>query len=135
MPDRRDVMPLFERAFGQLEIAVASPIAEARDLAGIVKSFEFVFELAWKAIQAVARGEGREVLSPRAAFVEAFKAGWTPDAVVWKEILDDRNRTVHTYDETFAREMCARIATTHIPAFETLLAKLKAHVALVGSLG
>ena len=132
MPERRDVLPLFEKAFAQLEVAVASPIAEARDLAGIVKSFEFVFELAWKTIQACSRSEGREVLSPRAAFAEAFRVGWTPDPVVWKGILDDRNRTVHTYDEEFAREMCARIATTHIPAFKVLLARLKNHVASLG---
>jgi len=126
MPESKDVLPRLEKSFAQLELAVATPVAEPRDLAGIVKSFEFVFELSWKCIQAMAHAQGREVLSPRAAFEEAFRLTWVNDPVVWKEILNDRNRTVHTYNEDFAILMCRRIQQQYIPAFSALLTSLRA---------
>jgi nucleotidyltransferase substrate binding protein (TIGR01987 family) len=115
----------FKRAFAALELASSTPVLEPRDLAGIVKSFEFVFELSWKAVQAFGRAEGREINSPRTAFTEAFRLGWVTDPKVWVDLLDDRNRTVHTYDEGFAKEMCLRIKENYIPAFDHLLISLQ----------
>ena len=126
MPDRIKTLGSLKKALAQLEVAVASPIEEPRDLAGIVKSFEFVFELSWKAIQAAAREEGRTVTSPRNACTEAFRLGWIEDPVAWGAILEDRNRTVHTYDEDFARRMCERIMAAHLPAFRALDTSLSA---------
>ena len=114
-----------ERALAALELACASPITEARDLAGIVKSFEFVFELSWKSIQSFALFNGKEVNSPRSAFKEAFQLHYVSDPQVWIAILEDRNRTVHTYDEHFAKEMCDRIRLRYLPEFEKLFEQLK----------
>src|SRR5688572_15362370 len=109
MPKQADVFDLYVKTLAQLELALATPPTEPRDLAGIIKSFEFTFELGWKAIQARAISEGRSVNSPRAAFAEAFNLGWTQDPKVWAAILEDTNRTVHTYNEEIAKEMIARI--------------------------
>ena len=126
MPEFSDVLPLLQKAFAQLELATSTPVLEPRDLAGIIKSFEFVFELSWKCIQAAARAEGREAVTPRAAFTEAFRVGWVSDPVVWKGILEDRNKTVHTYNEEFAKLMSERIARDYVPAFSALVATLSA---------
>jgi nucleotidyltransferase substrate binding protein (TIGR01987 family) len=114
-----------ERALAALVLACETPVAEARDLAGIVKSFEFVFELSWKSVQSMALKNGVEVSSPRAAFREAFKLGYVDDPKVWVDIFEDRNRTVHTYDEDFAKEMSDRIRLQYLVAFQGLFARLK----------
>lgn len=114
-----------EKALHALGLACATPVTEARDLAGIVKSFEFVFELSWKSIQAFAAFNGQEVNSPRSAFKVAFQLQYVADPQIWIDILEDRNRTVHTYDENFAREMCLRIQDRYLPEFEKLFENLK----------
>lgn len=118
------VLALLVKAQNQLEEALAAPITEPRDLAGIIKSFEFVFELSWKCIQAAAAAEGTLVNSPRKAFTEAFRLEWIDDSVVWAEILEDRNRTVHTYDEAFALQMVDRIRTRYVIPFACLVKTL-----------
>ena len=39
----------FDRALAALEDAVALPVAEDRDIGGIIKAFELTYETAWKA--------------------------------------------------------------------------------------
>lgn len=40
----------FGRALAALEEAVALPVAEDRDVGGIIKAFELSYETAWKAL-------------------------------------------------------------------------------------
>lgn len=70
-----------------------------------IQRFEFCFELAWKSIQAVARLEGQECTSPRNALSTAWRAGWIGDEALWLDMLNDRNKTSHTYREAMAREV------------------------------
>lgn len=38
----------------------------------------------------------------------------------WLEMIDDRNRTVHTYDQAFAAQLAARIRERYVPLFRAL---------------
>src|SRR5437773_12157719 len=65
-----------------------------------IQRFEFTFETAWKAIQADANAEGFECTSPRDCFRTAFKMGVLDlQEISWLKMVEDRNRTSHTYDE------------------------------------
>lgn len=98
----------FGLAFGRLRDALAQPKSEwTRDAA--IQRFEFTFELAWKAIARRARTEGVECASPRQALRTALRLGWIHDDDVWLTMLDDRNRTSHTYHEPTAEEIYARL--------------------------
>ena len=108
----------FGTALGRLSEALAQPETEfIRDAS--IQRFEFYFELAWKALQAVARYEGADCSSPRAAFSLAWQGGWVTNEAAWLDMLDDRNRTSHTYREALAREVFARLPG-HLASLEEL---------------
>lgn len=113
----------FGLALGRLRNALAQPKSEwTRDAA--IQRFEFTFELAWKAIARRARAEGVECASPRQAFKTALRLGWIHDDDVWLTMLDDRNRTSHTYHEPTAEEIYTRLED-----YQTHLGELHAHLA------
>jgi nucleotidyltransferase substrate binding protein (TIGR01987 family) len=81
--------------------------------------------LAWKATKRLAREQGIEAVSPRQAFKEAFKLGWIADDRKWLDMLEDRNRTSHTYKEQVAEEIYGRLSS-YAASLAGLLEKLKA---------
>lgn len=95
----------------------------SRDAA--IQRFEFCFELAWKTIQESARSEGLDCQSPKGCLKLAFKTGWIEDEHGWLAMIEDRNRTTHTYDEQLARDVFRRLPG-YLPLLETLLLKLRA---------
>lgn len=111
-----------ENALGRLAAALKEPEGEfIRDAA--IQRFEFCFELAWKSVQSVARLEGQECTSPRAAFSLAWRSGWASEEAAWLDMLDDRNKTTHTYREATAKEVFGNLPR-HLPHLAQL------HVAL-----
>jgi nucleotidyltransferase substrate binding protein (TIGR01987 family) len=110
-----------QKAFKALEVSTQTPISEPRDLSGIIKDFEIVYELAWKALKAFMELQGHETKSAKDVFAQAYQLHYLSQESVWLQILADRNLTVHTYDETFARQMCDRIRADYVPAFRALL--------------
>lgn len=94
----------------------------SRDAA--IQRFEFCFELAWKSIQERARGEGLDCQSPKGCLKLAFKSGWIQDESGWLAMIEDRNRTSHTYDEQLAKDVYRRLPS-YVPLLETVLARLE----------
>lgn len=74
-----------------------------------IQRFEFTIELAWKCLQKFLLNEKIICRSPKECFKEAFKFGLIEDDPVWLAMLDDRNLSVHTYNEKIAEEIYARI--------------------------
>jgi len=93
-----------ERALDRLTEALDRPEdAIVRD--ACIQRFEFCFEMAWKAIRHYAVREGVECSSPRECFRVGFRLGLLMDDPGWLEMIEDRNRTSHTYDEEAARQI------------------------------
>ncbi len=59
-----------------------------------IQRFEFCFELAWRAIQKIAREEGMDCSSPKGCLKLAFKTNWIAGEGSWLAMLNDRNLTV-----------------------------------------
>ena len=77
-----------------------------------IQRFEFTFETAWKAVQADAAAEGTECASPRDCFRTAFRMGIIDlNETSWLKMVEDRNRTSHTYDEAAAEEIYRSLAS------------------------
>jgi nucleotidyltransferase substrate binding protein (TIGR01987 family) len=92
------------QALLRLAAALTHPEDEfIRDAA--IQRFEFCFELAWKGVQAAARLEGQDCASPRTAFATAWRNGWIGDEAAWLDMLEERNKTAHTYREATAKEV------------------------------
>lgn len=112
-----------DSALMRLRDALAQPKTEwTRDAA--IQRFEFTFELAWKAVMHAARREGLDCNSPRQAFRTALRLGWIEDDARWLGMIEDRNRTSHTYNETTAEEIFARLPN-YITALAGLLDALR----------
>ena len=88
-----------------------------------IKRFELCFELSWKVIQSFLRDRGLDCRSPRDCFREAFSYGLLPDEMMWGQIMQDRNLSVHTYNEELANGLYARLPR-YLPAFRHLLGEM-----------
>lgn len=115
-PDRVNALQTdYRAALARLEAALATdPRTSDLVLDGTIQRFEFACELAWKLMQAHLRVQGIEAASPRAAIKESFRVGWLPDGDGWIDLLEDRNKTSHLYDETAAQTIYDKIRRQHI---------------------
>ncbi len=109
------------RAVKALQRSATTPITEPRDMSGIVKDYEIAYELSWKTLKAQLETEGHVTSTAKDVFAQAYQLRKIQNQDVWLEMITDRNLTVHTYDETLAKELCERIRTNYLPVFEELL--------------
>jgi nucleotidyltransferase substrate binding protein (TIGR01987 family) len=117
----------FENTLAELKSYLAIPIANNRDKAGIIQAFEFTYEQSWLAIQKAMGTLSVSVPTPKQAFIAAMKQGWILQAEedLWLQMIEDRNRTSHTYQQQLAEEVLRRIQSNYVRIFENLLSKLK----------
>jgi nucleotidyltransferase substrate binding protein (TIGR01987 family) len=77
-----------------------------------IQRFQYTFEAVWKAAQiSLKRLEGLDTASPKGAIRLGFQAGWLSEAQAHlaMQMVEDRNRTVHTYVEELAEEIYGRL--------------------------
>lgn len=88
---------------------------------GTIQRFEFTYELAWKLAKNILDCNGIEALAPRPAIKEAFRAGIIKDGQGWIEMLENRNKTSHIYDEKQALEIYNKIKSQYFGLFEKFI--------------
>jgi nucleotidyltransferase substrate binding protein (TIGR01987 family) len=77
-----------------------------------IKTFEITTELAWKLIQTyLSESNGFVCNSPKECVRIAFQNELISDDIYWLEIIDIRNRTVHTYSQKYIEH----IYQNHLP--------------------
>ncbi|MCF7971476.1 MAG: nucleotidyltransferase substrate binding protein [Methylococcaceae bacterium] len=92
----------FKKAFLQLKEAVDTYDESAVDIIkeGVIQRFEFTHELAWKVMKDFLEYEGyQNITGFRSATRQAFNIGLIEEGQVWMNMIESRNRTVHTYHE------------------------------------
>ena len=80
---------------------------------GTIKRFEFTFELAWKLAQLILEYNNVQTRGPRLVIKEAFKLGLIKEGESWIDMLEDRNKTSHIYDEKQALKIYKKIKESH----------------------
>lgn len=98
----------YEKAFNRLSRAIEIVrITPDDDLLqfGLVQTYEYTFELAWKTLKDYLEMEGFLLRSPRETIRQGFQSGYITNAEDWLQALADRNLTVHIYDD----EIIARV--------------------------
>ncbi len=107
------------KALGRLEDSLKKdPHEDDLYLDGTIQRFEFVFELSWKLMKGYLEYDGIEVNSPRGAFREAFKVELIEDGTAWIKMMENRNRTSHTYNEDTAWEIYDKVKKEYIVLFQ-----------------
>ena len=88
---------------------------------GMIKAFEYTYELGWNTIKDFYETQGEANLQGgRDAIQLAFKRGLIKDGEGWMEMLKDRNRTSHTYNEETAKEIAEHILSGYFRLFKEL---------------
>ncbi len=114
----------YSKAFQTLVAAVE--LARTRDLTdleqqGLIQSFEFTHELAWNVLKDYLEEKGiTGLIGSKDATRTAFKNALIEDGDAWMKMIEDRNRTSHTYDEAVAQSVVENILNLYFPAFEAL---------------
>ncbi len=116
----------FEKAYGHFKDALTKDTENDILLrAGLIQTFEFTFELAWKTMKDKLEFKGIEAKLPRDVIKEAFQADYITNAVVWTEALDKRNEMSHMYDEQLTKKTEKLIRVSYAPILEELYVYLK----------
>jgi len=108
----RERLAVARRALGTLQaLPLEGSVSDIiRDAA--IQRFEYTFEATWKAAQAyLSELEGLAVASPRAAIRGAFQVGVLNETDTRRALgmVDDRNLSVHTYNEALAEAIFSRL--------------------------
>jgi len=117
----KEIYADFQRALGRLREALNEDIrGNSIAIDGTIQRFEFTFELAWKLAAAILKYQGIEADTPRSVIKEAFKAKLLKDGEAWIDMLEDRNKTSHIYDEKAAMVIYEKIKSNHYRVLEEL---------------
>jgi len=117
----------YEKAFQSLTEAV--DLSRERELSaleqqGLIQSFEFTHELAWKVLKDYLEYQGvAEVVGSRDASRFAFQNSLIQDGEVWMQMIAARNQTSHTYNLKIAQAVVDSILIQFYPAFNQLAKK------------
>ncbi|PIW59863.1 nucleotidyltransferase substrate binding protein [Shewanella sp. CG12_big_fil_rev_8_21_14_0_65_47_15] len=117
------------KALGQLVSALSQydEHAEALIKEGILQRFEFTHELAWKVMKDYLEYEGHQgITGSRSASRLFFSLGLVTDGQVWMDMIESRNRTVHTYDEQVLEQEFAKVQQAYAPALSTFATRMQA---------
>ena len=111
----KEIYSDYKKAVKRLKEALNQSLSKG-DIAvdAAIQRFEFTFELAWKLAKAVLAYNGVDADTPRAIIKEAYKAKLIRDGDGWIDMLEDRNRSSHIYDEKMALKIYKKIKSSHV---------------------
>lgn len=116
----------FTKAFRQLEKFVAKEELNDMEEQGLIKAFEYAFDLALKTLQDLLKYKGyMEIVGPRPVIEQSFKDGYILDGFNWMKMHLSRNLTSHTYNEETAEEIIADIRSKYVSLLNDLLQRLE----------
>ncbi|MDR0709988.1 MAG: nucleotidyltransferase substrate binding protein, partial [Spirochaetaceae bacterium] len=116
------------KALAQLDAAVA--LSKSRSLSdleqqGLVKGFEFTFELAWNMLKDYLEEQGFvDFHGSKSAIRLAFREGLLENGETWLEMVKSRNESSHTYNVDTAHEIVDAILNSYSIEFGKLAATM-----------
>ncbi len=119
----------FIKAFSQLEDGVM--LHRERDLSvleeqGLIQSFEYTHELAWKTLKDFLLDRGNEgIYGSKDAVRASFQTGLIEEGEIWMDMIGSRNDTSHTYNQETAKEVVKEITNRYYFEFKKLREKFE----------
>ena len=111
----------YSKALSQLELFVnkGEELNEMEEQ-GLIKSFEYTFELSWNTIKDFYESQGEiGIQGSKDAFRLAYQRELINDGEQWMSMIESRIKTAHTYDEEKADEVAHAIRYTYYNLFKT----------------
>ena len=116
----------FSRALDQLDGFFEPPELNEREQQGLIKAFEYCFELGWNCLRDLLRSHGNAtLLGSRDTLREAYSLGLIGDGEGWMLMIQDRNLTSHTYNKATAEVIAGNIRDRYRPCFQQLNERLQ----------
>jgi nucleotidyltransferase substrate binding protein (TIGR01987 family) len=123
-----DSFELLGQAVGRLREAFDKAKGELKEVLiyrdATIQRFEFTVELFWKTLKKFLSYERLKANTPREVLKKSYMAQIIEDEKEWLRMMDDRNLTSHTYQETVAREIFGRIEV-YLPLLEKTYKELE----------
>lgn len=118
-----------KKAFLQLTKAVEK-LESLSDLEkeGLVKRFEYTFELSWKTLKDYLESQEVDAKFPRAVIKQAFHHEIIDDGDIWMEMLENRNLMAHTYNEEIFNQVVKNIASMYFKAVKQVFLYLEKEI-------
>ena len=122
----RQRLDSFGTALVQLTDACRRERYDDLERAGLIKTFEFCFELSWKVLKDLLFYEGHDVKVPREVIRKSFEVDYLDenDCETLLDALDQRNLLSHTYWSEVAREAETLIKQRYHPTLLRLYTTL-----------
>jgi nucleotidyltransferase substrate binding protein (TIGR01987 family) len=115
----------YRLALRQLQQFIAVGKLSELEEQGLIKSFEYTYELAWNTMKDFYESQGEaNIQGSRDAIRLAFKRGLIENGQAWIDMVDSRIQTAHTYDKKAAQEVVNSILNTYADLFSSLETKL-----------
>ena len=93
---------------------------------GLIQAFEYTHELAWNLLRDYLRDQGAQNINgSKDAVRAAFQVGLIEDGETWMDMIKDRNRTSHTYNQVTAEAIATNIKTRFFALFVELREKMQ----------
>lgn len=116
----------FKKAFYQLEKAVNTPDLNELERQGLIKAFEFTYELAWTTLKDFLIEKGyTDLIGSKDTLRQAFQVGLISDGDIWMEMVKSRNLTAHTYNQDTAESIEEDVINQYYSLFKQLITKLE----------
>lgn len=116
----------FRKALSQLRKFIDKGDLSELEQQGLIKAFEYTFELAWNSLKDFLEYRGQnEIFGSRDAIRKAFELGLVEDGEGWMDMLKSRNLTSHSYNEEVAEAICRAVLHNYFPLFLKLETRLQ----------
>ena len=111
----------YKKALRQLQKFIDKGELSELEKQGLIKAFEYTFELAWNTLKDFLEYQGQtDLYGSRDVIRQAFKFDLIEDGESWMDMLKSRNMTSHTYNEETAEEICVAVQNIYYALFRKL---------------
>ncbi len=111
----------YQKALSQLKEFIDKRNLSKLETQGLLKSFEYTYELAWNTMKDFYESQGESnIQGSRDAIRLAFKRGLILDGENWMNMIQSRIDTAHTYSEEKANKVAKEIFNTYYKLFVEL---------------
>lgn len=116
----------YQKALNQLTKFIEKGELNELEEQGLIKAFEYTYELAWKVIKDYYEQQGETAIQgSRDAIRLAFQRGLISDGDNWMKMIKSRIASVHTYNLQVAQQINKDVHNLYFPLFLELKNKME----------
>lgn len=116
----------YKKALAQLTKFIDKGELNELEEQGLIQAFEYTHELAWNVLKDYLQYQGNQnIYGSRDATRLAFNVGLIEDGSGWMDMIRERNRTSHTYNQATAQAIAKNIRNRFFDLFLKLQVKMQ----------